>query len=248
MITCKIISLEKLCDEYIELSLQPINLPVYPYLPGQYLNLIINDVQHPFSIASSPQDPYIKLHIRLSKNPEQQANNKITQAIRNSSEIHISEACGKAYLRENNKPIIMIAGGAGFAPMKSMLDYLFHKDNLEKLSESKKIHLFWGTTIKDNLYAHDAMQNFANLHANFKYTSVLSEACETDRKPKSELESEHECGFVIDSVLKHYKDLSNFQVYMAGPVPMCLDAKDKLLDANLSKDNLFCDVLDLVSG
>ena len=35
---------------------------------------------------------------------------------------------------------------------------------------------------------------------------------------------------------------------MAGPVPMCLDAKDKLLRANLSKDNLFCDVLDLVSG
>ena len=126
MITCKIISLEKLCDEYIELSLQPSSLPVYPYLPGQYLNLIINDVQHPFSIASSPQDPYIKLHIRITQNPEQQANNKIIQAIQNSSKINISQACGKAYLRENNKPIIMIAGGAGFAPMKSMLDYLFH--------------------------------------------------------------------------------------------------------------------------
>lgn len=244
MISCEIGSVKKLSNEYLELKLKPRSLPVYPYLPGQYLNLIINDVQHPFSIASSPKDPYIKLHIRITQNPEQQANNKIIQAIQNSSKINISQACGKAYLRENNKPIIMIAGGAGFAPMKSMIDYLFHKDNFKTIGKSKKIHVFWSASSINNLYHHEYLKNLCNLYSNLKYTSVLSKNASVEKHNNSM----HETGYAIDAVLRHYKDLSNYEVYMAGPVPMCLDAKDKLLSANLSKDNLFCDVLDLVSG
>jgi CDP-4-dehydro-6-deoxyglucose reductase len=135
-----------------------------------------------------------------------------------------------------DKPILLIAGGGGYSPINGILKYLI------EIKSPIKIHLFWGAGILEHLYNHDYLLELDKKHDNFSYTPVLNNLENNNTQDLWKGEN----GLVIDSVIKKYPDLKNYIIHMAGPVPMCIDAKNKLLNANLDINNLYCDVLDLI--
>lgn len=236
----KIISHRPLSSQYIEIILKIKNKNNFIFKAGQYLNLCINNNEYPFSIASCPinyqKDSKINLHIKTGVLPQHITNNKILDFLKQNlnQDIYITGPYGNAYLRENsNQPIILIAGGGGYSPIRGILKYLI------ETKSTRDIHLFWGAGIKEHLYSNNNLIEIDKKIKNFSYTPVLT-------NPEKKDNWNGKTGYVVDQVIKSYPELQNHVIYMAGPVPMCVDAKDKLIKSNLDINNLYCDVLDLI--
>src|SRR5262249_18046316 len=156
-----------------------------------------------FSLATPPHDDgFLQLHVRHMPNgaftEHLFADKPIKEIIR------IEGPHGAFYLRENSdKPMIFVAGGTGFAPIKSVLEHAFHQ------GIERPIVLYWGQRTKRDLYLPDLPRAWEQHHSNFRYIPVLSE-------PRPEDEWTGRTGLVHQAVLDDYPDLSGHQVYACG--------------------------------
>ena len=122
----------------------------------------------------------------------------------------------------------MMGGGTGFAPLKSMIEYMLHKKH------HRSIHLFWGAANRAELYLDELASRWAAEYSHISYTPVLSEPAADDCwSGKS--------GFVHDAVLKAYPELSEQDVYMSGPPIMIDVARHAFLEAGVAERRLYYD-------
>ena len=78
---------------------------------------------------------------------------------------------GSFFLREDtDKPMILLASGTGFAPIKAIIEQLKHTGS------QRKAHLYWGCRSKADLYLNDWAERAAHELPHLKYIPVLSEA------------------------------------------------------------------------
>ena len=118
---------------------------------------------------------------------------------------------GSFYLREqSDKPIVFVAGGTGFAPIKAIIEHALHHEL------DRKMVLYWGARSRPDLYLPDLPQQWQATHRNFTYVPVLSE-------PKPEDDWTGRTGFVHRAVMEDFPDLSGHQVYACG-APAMIDA------------------------
>ena len=111
---------------------------------------------------------------------------------------------GSFYLREeSDKPIVMVASGTGFAPIKSICELALEKNLVEK----RPITLYWGCRIKRDLYMLDLPQGW--VRPGFKFVPVLSE-------PTPECQWTGRTGFVHRAVMQDFPDMAGVQVYACG--------------------------------
>ena len=133
----KITDLRYIAKNFVKVILTP--SPKVKYHAGQYLEVEISkDKFIPLSIANRPNGDFIELHLQLPY-----ASNMlmfIEQAYARRKTFNIKMPLGEAYLRTtpHRYPIILIAGGGGFSPMKAILEDVFYR-NL-----NKQIYLYWG--------------------------------------------------------------------------------------------------------
>lgn len=177
---------------------------------------------HPFSIASSPLDTPLTLHIQNSKthplNPE------FAHFLEAATTLEITKPEGKAILHQHNRPLLLIAGGSGFAPMKSIIETAM------TLQPEREIYLYWGVRHPDCLYLPELIESWQkNLH--FHFVPVLSE----DQDPS------YRHGLVHEAVLKDFASLGTFDIYLAGPFPMSYTARDSFLKKGAKLTHLFSD-------
>ncbi|MGS0315291.1 FAD-binding oxidoreductase, partial [Escherichia coli] len=89
------------------------------FLPGQYINLHYKGVTRSYSIANSDESNGIELHVRNV--PNGQMSSLIFGELQENTLMRIEGPCGTFFIRESDRPIIFLAGGTGFAPVKSMV-------------------------------------------------------------------------------------------------------------------------------
>ena len=197
------------------------------FLAGQYLNFILADgSKRAFSIANAPHDDtFIELHIRHI------AGGAFTDSLFSGMEektiLRIEAPLGSYFLREeSNKPIILMGGGTGFAPIKGIIEHAF------KIAIDRPMHLYWGVRTRKDLYLPELPEAWAATHNNFRYTPVLSDP---DR------EWQGITGWVHEAVLADYPDLSDYEIYMSGPPPMIKAGKQAFLAHGLPAEALYSD-------
>ena len=127
-----------------------------------------------------------------------------------------------------DRPVILVAGGTGFAPIKSILEHAF------ATGIKRPLHLYWGVRAQRDLYLHDLPQAWAREHAHFRYTPVLSE-------PLSENHWSGRSGWVHEAVMADHPDLSRHEVYASGPPPMIEALKKAVIAHGLPHDRLYYD-------
>jgi CDP-4-dehydro-6-deoxyglucose reductase len=213
---------ESLTDDTCKLFLQPSE--PFHYRGGQYVMLGFNDTElKPFSIAAAHhQDDLIELHIR-----DHDHTDWMTQLFSldtgaklrvkgPNDQYHLDAEAVKA---ETHSPIILIAGGTGFAPMKAVLDELLAQE------AHPLIEFYWGARTLNDLYDHDTMVQLAETHRLLRYTPVLSQEQATDVY----------FGLVHEQVLADRPDLSGARVLVCGPWPMQEAAKADFIAAGLDE-------------
>ncbi len=137
---------------------------------------------------------------------------------------------GSFFIREDSdKPMIYVAGGTGFAPIKGMLEHAFaaHMD--------REMVLYWGVRSLKDLYLAELPQQWQAEQPNFSFIPVLS-------NPQPDDHWQGRTGFVHEAVLADFADLSGYQVYACGAPVMVDSARESFTRTrNLPEDEFFAD-------
>jgi CDP-4-dehydro-6-deoxyglucose reductase len=211
----RVTKIERLADDVIQLDLRlPPNDNVR-YLAGQYLAIQTPDGDsRNYSIAVPPKAEavgFMELHIRYV--PDGKFTEHVFNSVKARDLLKLEGPLGTFYIREESpKPMIMVASGTGFAPMKAMLEYAFSMDMLKK----RPIQFYWGCRTKKDLYMLDLVEAWADTHPELTFHPVLSD-------PTAECEWRGRTGFVHEAVVSDNPDMSAVQVYAAGN-PAMVDA------------------------
>jgi len=228
----KVASLRNLADDVIEMQLK---LPVSERLAfraGQYIEFILRDKsRRAFSLANSPSnDEYLELHLRHA--PDGRFTDHVFSEMKENAMVRIEGPYGRFYIHDKfNRPIIMIAGGTGFAPIKAMIEQLIEEQ------DTRPVYLYWGARGQQDLYRDDLAKKWAMQHERIEYIPVLSEVQSKD-------EWQGRTGFVHAAVAEDFEDLSGFDIYMAGPPVMINAAKESFTRQGLPIDQLFSDAFE----
>ena len=230
-------ALEKLAEDVMSVKLRLPATQRMPFLAGQYIDFLLkNGQRRSFSMANAPHDDeVIELHVRHV--PEGYFTGFVFEQLQEKSLLRIEGPHGSFCLNEaSDKPIIMVAGGTGFAPIKSLIQHLIH------IESKRPVTLFWGVRAKADLYLDELAQGWLQQYSNFSYIPVLSEA-------KSEDEWMGERGWVHAAVLENIapEKLSAYEVYACGPPPMVDALRESLLIRGLGADSFFADAFDFQS-
>jgi CDP-4-dehydro-6-deoxyglucose reductase len=208
---CRVGKLEKVTDDVIVLSLKlPANERLQ-FLAGQYIEFILKDgSRRSFSMANAPHDDeFVQLHVRHV--PGGHFTDHVFGAMKERDILRFEGPLGSFFLREDSdKPIVFVASGTGFAPMKAILEAAFRK------GIERPMTLYWGGRRPDDLYMSALAEQWTRDHPNFRYVPVISEA-----KPDDAWTGR--IGFVHRAVMEDLPDLSGHQVYACG-VPIMVDS------------------------
>ncbi len=207
---CRVARLVPVARDVMQVFLRLPAVESLRFLPGQYLDFLVEDGRRrSFSIASPPHDSdLIELHVR--KVAGGGFTERLFGPVSTGALLRIEGPLGQFVYREGSNPLLMIAGGTGFAPLKSMLRHLLEK------GPPREVHLYWGARQVHDLYEEALALEWARRHPCLKFTAVLSEASEAGA-PHRRL------GWVHEVVLADYPRLDDFDVYAAGP-PALIEA------------------------
>lgn len=226
---CRVQKLERLAPDVIALQLKlPANERLQ-FLAGQYIEILLKDGQRrAFSLANAPHDDeLLQLHIRLV--PEGVYTGHVFNVMKEREMLRIEGPHGSFFLREDSKkPMILLAGGTGFAPIKSLIEYAIHSKIERPMS------LYWGSKDRAGLYLPDLPQQWAAEHAHIRYVPVLSEPTAADAWSGR-------TGFAHRAVLEDHADLSGFQVYACGAPAMIDAARRDFTAQGLPEEEFFAD-------
>jgi CDP-4-dehydro-6-deoxyglucose reductase len=199
------------------------------FLPGQYVEFMLKDgARRAFSLANAPfDDQMLELHLRLipgGKFTEYVFNEMPEKAI-----LRFEGPFGTFTLREeSDKPIIFVAGGTGFAPIKGIIEHALHHHS------QREMVLYWGALAKQDLYMTELPQKWAAEHPNIRFIPVLSD-------PRPEDGWTGRTGYVHHAVLADHADLSPYQVYCCGAPAMVEVAHQDFIAQGLPEDEFFSD-------
>jgi CDP-4-dehydro-6-deoxyglucose reductase len=136
---------------------------------------------------------------------------------------------GSFYLREDTqKPIILLASGTGFAPIKAILEHMQHK------GIERAVSLYWGGRRPSDLYLDEWVQAFAKQMPQLRYVPVISNATQEDQW-------QGRTGFVHSAVVQDVADLSGYEVYACGAPIVVESAKRDYIAAGLPEEAFFAD-------
>jgi CDP-4-dehydro-6-deoxyglucose reductase len=207
---CRVARLVALAPDVMQVFLRLPAVEALPFLPGQYLDFLVEDGRRrSFSIASPPHDSdLIELHVR--KVAGGGFTERLFGHVNTGALLRIEGPMGQFIYREGATPVIMIAGGTGFAPLKSMLRHILEK------GPGRDVHLYWGARQARDLYEEPLVLEWVRKHPRLRFTAVLSDTAEAGA-PHRRL------GWVHEAVLQDYPRLEEFDVYAAGP-PALIEA------------------------
>jgi len=197
---------------------------------GQYLSINLPDTEPCyFSIASSPTEPHLVLHIQAS--PDWVSAQKVVDALTRGDSVTLDAPFGKACLAAApNKPLILVAAGTGFAQIKSMVDYL------RGTSVSQPIALFWGVRHHEDMYLRSLAQQWAQDWPGFSFIPIVGDDDDSDWSGHHEQ--------LTRTVLATGMNWQSVDVFASGSPAMVYSLMDALMETGLPEQAFFSDVLE----
>lgn len=200
------------------------------FLAGQYIDILMKGgIRRSYSMANAPHDDtHLQLHVR--RTPGGVFSKYVFEEMKERAIIRFEGPLGSFYLREDSdKPMILVAGGTGFAPVKAVIEHAFHK------GIDRPMVLYWGARTLADLYLPELPVKWQEEHPNFTFIPVLSD-------PGPEDDWIGRTGFVHQAVLDDFPSLAGYQVYACGAPAMTDIAKKTFIEERaLPEDEFYCD-------
>ncbi|MFA7680480.1 MAG: CDP-6-deoxy-delta-3,4-glucoseen reductase [Pigmentiphaga sp.] len=231
---CRVRDLTELAPDVRRVEFQLPASEKFRFAAGQYVDLLLKDGRRrSYSMVNAPhEDNGLVLHIRHMPGGvfTDQVFGVAPAALKIKDILRLEGPLGTFFLREDsNKPIILLASGTGFAPIRSMVEHMIHQ------GMSRPVHFYWGGRRPHDLYDDTTARGWASRHPDFHYVPVVSDALPEDGW-------QGRTGFVHAAVMEDFPDLSGHQVYACGaPVVVSSALRDFVQHCGLSEEEFFAD-------
>jgi CDP-4-dehydro-6-deoxyglucose reductase len=222
--------MERKSHDVVLLRLQLPANDTFQYHAGQYIEFILRDGdRRSYSMANAPGVGVgVELHIRHM--PGGKFTDHVFGAMKEKEILRVEGPYGSFFLREDSdKPIVLLASGTGFAPIKAVIEQMQQK------GITRPAVLYWGGRRPADLYLDDWVQTKLAEMPNLKYVPVISDALPEDAWSGR-------TGFVHRAVMQDFPDLSGHQVYACG-APIVVDSaqSDFVAKCGLPADEFYAD-------
>ncbi|MDR2188274.1 MAG: CDP-6-deoxy-delta-3,4-glucoseen reductase [Azonexus sp.] len=233
----RIEKLTRLAPDVIELHLRLPASERFLFRAGQYIDILLKDGgRRSFSLANAPDDnALLQLHIRHI--PGGLFTEQVFTTLKPRDMLRINGPLGSFYLRQDAaKPIILLAGGTGFAPLKAIVEQAI------AAGSARPMTLYWGARNRAGLYLDERPRQWAADHPWLRYVPVLSEPLASDAWSGR-------TGLVHQAVMTDFPDLSAHEVYACG-APAMIDAAKADLTGRcaLPEEAFFADAFSFAAG
>jgi len=200
------------------------------YRAGQYIEFLLKDgKRRAYSIANAPSfSGPLELHIRHL--PGGVFTDHVFANMKERDILRFEAPLGTFFLREeSSKPIVLLASGTGFAPVKALVEHMIH------LKSERPVSLYWGGRRPQDLYMAELCEQWARELPHFRYVPVISDALPEDGWSGR-------TGYVHAAVMQDLPDLSNYQVYACG-APVMVDSarQDYVAQCGLPAEEFYAD-------
>jgi len=228
LLPTRVHKMEKLAEDVMVIYLKLPASERLQFLAGQYIDILQKTGKpRSFSLANAPHnDEFLELHVRNISGGN--FTNHIFTEMKERDILRIKGPMGTFFLREDSdKPIIFVASGTGFAPIKAIIEHAL------QIGMKRSMHFYWGARKLADLYMLDKAREWES--RGIKFTPVLSDPLPADGwKGRT--------GFVHSAVMEDYADLSAYQVYACG-APVVVEAAhtDYTMQRKLPNEEFFSD-------
>ena len=220
---------ERLDKPAPDVAILGVKLPAnanFKFVAGQYADFLLKDgKRRSYSIANPPSEEGLgALEFHIRQTPGGLFTEQVFTTLKVRDLLRFEGPLGTFYLREeSDKPIVMVASGTGFAPIKAICEYAQAK------GIPRPITLYWGCRVERDLYMNQLAQTWAR--PGFRYVPVLSDQRWSGR-----------VGFVHRAVMEDFPDMSAVQVYACG-APVMVDAarRDFSAQCGLPPEEFYAD-------
>jgi len=226
----RVTSMQKVSDDVMVLKLQLPANDTFAYHAGQYIEFLLQGgMRRSYSMANAPHGIGQGLELHIRHMPGGKFTDHVFGAMKERDILRIEGPYGSFYLREDsNKPIVLLASGTGFAPIKAMIEHIQFK------GITRAVTLYWGGRRPQDLYMDAWVKAKLTELPNLRYVPVVSDALPEDGW-------QGRTGYVHRAALQDLPDLSGHQVYVCGAPVVVDSAHSDYLAAGLPEDEFYAD-------
>lgn len=221
----RVTSLQSIGESVSQIFLQPLQVPALTYQAGQYIEVMHeNGDWSPLSIACAPNS-LNRLEFHLFHTEQNQTANDLLRMARQEKKWRITGPRGDCTVArlQPEKPVIFLARGTGFAPVKAVMEALLQS------SRVTTIHFYWSVKTSSDLYLLDVLKNWEKNSNGFTFIPVLTQETGSHVLP--------------DVILRAHPDLTSYQVYASGPQPLINTAFSDFVQHGLPRANFYSDLV-----
>ena len=194
-----------------------------------------------YSMANHPEEGNkVMLNVRIATPPPALWNDvppgiasSYIYNLKAGDPVTISGPYGEFFIKETDREMVYMGGGAGMAPMRSHLFHLFHT-----LKTGRKVSFWYGARSLREMFYDDEFKKIAEKFPNFSYHVALSEPFPEDNWTGP-------TGFIhqvtYDNYLSKHEDPTEIEYYMCGPPPMIKAVEDMLDNLGVEKEMISFD-------
>jgi anthranilate 1,2-dioxygenase reductase component len=196
------------------------------FLPGQYARVKVpgTDEWRSYSFANHPNGRNeLQFLIRLL--PNGVMSNYLRERCKAGDTIEFEAPLGAFYLRQIERPLVMVAGGTGLSAFLGMLDDISAKRNC-----AHPVHLYYGVTNAGDLCETERINGYkASIEGFAVETVVMNAAPEWSGKT----------GLIPEHFDRSFLESNGFDMYVCGPPPMVEAIKTWLTDQRIEDYRLY---------
>lgn len=227
-------SIVDLTHDIKEVTLKLETPHAFEFRAGQFMQIMVpryelskEEVYRAYSLSSSPDDhQHMEFQIRLV--PNGICTTFVHKYLKVGDPLSVNGPYGDFYLRDSDSDIILIAGGSGMAPIKSILM------DMKLKGIKRKTRYFFGAVARRDLFHLDTMLRFEQELHDFKFIPALSSPADDDRW-------DGETGLITEVLCRHLEENTSAEAYLCGS-PGMINACIKVLHTKgLTDDTIFYD-------
>ena len=226
----EVVSNEPVTHDIRHLTLGLVEPKVVTYFPGQYVDITIPDTEHirSFSMANPSSKDSGQLEFIIKVYPDGQFSHFLDTKLAVGDRLELTGPFGVFMLRDDDCDLVFVGGGAGMAPILSVLR------SLAERGSPRKATYYYGARRRRDLCFEKELHALGEAIPNFTYVPALSE-------PDDDEDWDGEVGLITDVVRKHETDLSETHAYVCGPPPMVEAAMEVLSALGVEDKHIYYD-------
>jgi benzoate/toluate 1,2-dioxygenase reductase component len=225
--TGTLVELQRLSATTVQFGVEIPNRAELAFLPGQYVNITVpgtspdGNVTRSYSFSNAPHEERLTFMVKLT--PGGAMSDYLANRAAVGDTIGFTGPHGSFFLRESERPVLLLAGGTGLAPILSLLR------KLRADGSHRKAHLVYGVSTDEDLVAVDQLQEVAAGLTGFTWDHCVADPASTAVNK----------GFVTGLIRPAHLYDGDVAIYLCGPPPMVEAVRKHVVDAGIEPTGFY---------